>query len=243
MQRRSGQHNKYVSKEPRGENPRPACKMNIARFDQFNSDPVTVARRLLGQKLVRIIGNKRIAGIIVEVEAYLGAIDQAAHTFGGRRTPRNEAMYLAGGHAYVYFTYGMHHCMNIVCGEKDEGVAVLLRAIEPVEGIEQMRFRRPAAKNEFELCSGPARLTKALDIDLKLNSEDLRFSQRLFIERVRNRALPTTKIERGPRVGVGYAGLWATEPLRFWIRNSPHVSRPSRQSAPTATQPGKAGKM
>lgn len=198
----------------------------LQRFDQFDDDPVAVARRLLGQRLVRVHDGARLAGIIVEVEAYLGEKDAAAHTYRGRRTPRNEAMYLPGGHAYVYFTYGMHHCMNIVCGAENEGVAVLVRALEPVEGIDEMRPRRQAARNDLKLCAGPACLTRALAIDLKLNGEDLRISERLFIERQRRRSLPESMIERGPRVGVGYAGLWASEPLRFWIGGNLHVSRP-----------------
>lgn len=198
--------------------------MSGTRFDSFEHDPVTVAKRLLGQRLVRIMNGQRLAGDIVEVEAYLGAQDKAAHTFGGRRTARNEAMYLPGGHAYVYFTYGMHHCMNVVCGSRDHGVAVLLRALEPAEGVEQMYERRPAARRDTDLCSGPAKLTEALAIDLDLNGEDLRASGRLFIERRQSRALPARQIETGPRVGVDYAGRWADEPLRFWVAGNPHVS-------------------
>src|SRR5882672_5499226 len=103
------------------------------RFTSMEFDPITLARRLLGQQLVRVLKGQRLAGIIVETEAYLGAQDRAAHTWNGRRTPRNESMYLPGGHAYVYFTYGNHYCLNVVCGRKDEGVAVLIRALQPME--------------------------------------------------------------------------------------------------------------
>ena len=99
------------------------------RFDDFERDSATVARRLLGQRLVRIVDGQRLAGTIVEVEAYLGEVDRAAHSFGGRRTQRNESMYLAGGHAYVYFIYGMHFCMNVVCGRVDQPIAVLLLSL------------------------------------------------------------------------------------------------------------------
>jgi DNA-3-methyladenine glycosylase len=198
------------------------------RFTDFERDPVTVARRLLGQRLVRIVRGRRRAGLIVEVEAYLGAPDRAAHTWDGRRTPRNESMYLPGGHAYVYFTYGMHHCMNVVCGRRDEGVAVLLRAIEPTEGLDVMRARRAAARRPIDLCSGPARLTQALDIDRACDGLDLREGASLFIERTRRRALPTSRIGVGPRVGIGYAAEWAQAPLRFWVRDNPHVSRTRR---------------
>jgi DNA-3-methyladenine glycosylase len=194
------------------------------RFEGFDADPVTLARRLLGQRLVRVVGGIRLAGIIVETEAYLGAQDRAAHTFGGRRTPRNEAMYLEGGHAYVYFTYGMHHCLNVVCGRVDEGVAVLLRAVEPVEGVEAMRTWRKRAPTDRDLCAGPGRLCEALRIDRTLNGIDLRTSRDLFIEQVRSRAISSKLIGRSSRIGVSYAGEWAQRPLRFFIRGNPHVS-------------------
>ncbi len=193
----------------------------MVRFAAFSDDPVTVARNLLGQRLVRVEGGKRLAGIIVEVEAYLGARDRAAHTYGGRRTPRNESMYLRGGHVYVYFTYGMHHCMNVVCGEREEGVAVLLRAIEPTEGLDLMFDRRAAAKQPRDLCSGPAKLTRAFGIDRSQDGLDLRVSRELFIERRRGRAT----IASTPRIGVDYAGPWAKRRLRFLIRGNVHLSR------------------
>ncbi len=195
------------------------------RFTAFADDPITVARRLLGQRLVRVINRQRLAGTIVEVEAYLGAVDAAAHTYQGRRTKRNEAMYLPGGHAYVYFTYGMHHCLNVVCGKADEGVAVLLRAIEPTEGLARMYMNRPTAKREADLCSGPAKLTQALEIDRTLNGSDLRCDKSLFVERVRHRTLPQGRIVRTARIGVDYAQEWADRPLRFIIKGNSWVSR------------------
>ncbi len=193
----------------------------MRRFAAYSDDPVTVARNLLGQRLVRVEGGKRLAGIIVEVEAYLGARDRAAHTYGGRRTPRNESMYLGGGHVYVYFTYGLHHCMNVVCGEREEGVAVLLRAIEPTEGLDLMFDRRAAAKRPRDLCSGPAKLTRAFGIDRSQDGLDLRVSRELFIERRESRATITST----RRIGVDYAGAWAKRRLRFLIRGNDHLSR------------------
>lgn len=198
--------------------------MKEARFRPYDRDPVTMARQLLGQRLVRVIDGQRLAGTIVETEAYLGARDRAAHTFGGRRTPRNESMYREGGHAYVYFTYGMHHCLNVVCGEEGEGVAVLIRALEPVEGMDAMWLRRPRARLAADLCSGPGKVCQALGIDLRLNGVDLRTSEELFIERARSRAISGKLIGRTPRIGVGYAGEWSGRPLRFLIRGNPHVS-------------------
>ena len=194
------------------------------RFLRFDADPVTTARRLLGQRLVHVVGGERLAGEIVEVEAYLGPIDRAAHTFGGRRTARNESMWRGGGFAYVYFTYGMHHCMNVVCGGAESGAAVLLRALEPTEGIDSMRARRPAARRATDLCSGPGRLTQALAIDRARDGVDLRCDAALFIEETRRRPLPAARIESTARIGVDYAGAWARRRLRFLVRDNPHVS-------------------
>jgi len=194
------------------------------RFTEFAGDPVVVARRLLGQRLVRVVNGRRRAGLIVETEAYLGAKDRAAHTYNGRKTARNASMYLPGGHAYVYFTYGMHHCFNVVCGFSGEGVAVLIRAIEPTEGLTMMRRRREAARSDGELCRGPARLTHALAIDLTLDGENLLTSSSVFIERARRRALPAFRIVASPRVGVDYAGPWSRRLLRFFVCGNPFVS-------------------
>lgn len=205
----------------------------MPRFTAMGDDPVTVARRLLGQRLVRIFDDgTRLAGTIVEVEAYLGAEDRAAHTFGGRRTPRNESMYLPGGHAYIYFTYGMHHCLNVVCGKADEGVAVLLRAIEPTEGIDAMRRRRRRAKDIRNMCSGPGKLTQALNLDRRLDGVNLLVHPNLFIEELRSRILPTSAIVITPRIGLNpkptAAGECAKAPLRFFIRGNRYVSGPNR---------------
>jgi DNA-3-methyladenine glycosylase len=211
-----------------------------ARFVLFDSDPVATARRLLGQRLVHVVGGERFAGEIVEVEAYLGPIDRAAHTFGGRRTARNESMWRGGGHAYVYFTYGLHFCMNVVCGPEASGTAVLLRALEPTEGLDAMRARRPAARGPTDLCSGPAKLTQALGIDRTCDGLDLRASPRLFVEQVRSRALPAAAIGATPRIGVDYAGAWARRRLRFFLRGNPNVSdarltRPASGRSPRCT--------
>jgi len=200
--------------------------VSARRFLAFESDPVTTARQLLGQELVHVVGGRRLAGRIVEVEAYLGPVDRAAHTFGGRRTARNASMWAGGGHAYVYFTYGMHHCLNIVCGKEGAGTAVLLRALEPTEGLEQMFARRPAARRASELCSGPGRLTQALGIDLARDGSDLRSDSELWIEQLRSLPLPNARVAATRRIGVDYAGRWARRRLRFLIRGNSHVSRP-----------------
>jgi len=195
----------------------------------MSGDPITVARQLLGQQLVRVVHGARLAGTIVEVEAYLGAQDRAAHTFGGRRTPRNESMYLPGGHAYVYFTYGAHYCLNVVCGKKDEGVAVLIRALEPTEGMDLMFASRTKARSAADLCSGPGKLAQALQIDRRLDGIDLRVSPVLFIERVRRQPLPENSIVISKRIGLNpderRVGAWAERPLRFFLKDNLHVSR------------------
>jgi DNA-3-methyladenine glycosylase len=202
-----------------------SARPEAARFLRYAGDPVATARQLLGQRLVRVVDGRRASGLIVEVEAYLGPRDRAAHTWGGRRTARNESMWRGGGLAYVYFTYGMHYCMNVVCGPAGSGTAVLLRALEPTEGLDEMAGRRRAARRENDLCSGPARLAQALAIDRALDGSDLRTSSDLWIEQVRARPLPDDRIADGPRVGVAYAGSWASRRLRFWVRGNPHVSR------------------
>lgn len=205
---------------------------NAPLLTDYRHDPATMARRLLGQRLVRIVAGHRLAGTIVEAEAYLGAEDRAAHSFGGKRTARNESMYLAGGHAYVYMIYGIHHCLNVVCGEPDEGVAVLLRAIEPTEGIEWMsknrrgvNARSNAVWSETDLCSGPGKLAQALAIDRDLDGHDLRSGKRLFIEQTLTEPLSDARIVTRPRIGVDYAGPWASKPLRFLLDGSEFVSR------------------
>jgi DNA-3-methyladenine glycosylase len=190
-----------------------------------------LAPALLGQTLVRSLpGGVRLAGRIVETEAYLGVRDLAAHSAGGRRTARNEVMYGIPGLAYVYFTYGMHHCFNVVCGAVDEPVAVLIRAIEPREGVERMRALRAVragrAVSDREIASGPARLCQALAIDRTQNGLDLVTSNLLYIEKAPGCAVAGESVRRGPRVGVDYAGEWAAAPLRWRLDGNAHVSRP-----------------
>jgi DNA-3-methyladenine glycosylase len=199
----------------------------VERADRafFTRDPLSLARRLLGQRLVRMRRGRRTCGIIVETEAYLGIPDRAAHTHGGRRTERNRSMWATGGHAYVYFIYGMHCCMNVVAGLAEEPVAVLIRALQPDEGTARMYRRRRAARRDVDLCSGPGKLCQALAIDRRLDGVDLVSSNRLFVELLRQRQLPTRSITVGPRVGVDYAGEWAAKPLRFTIAGNPNVSR------------------
>jgi DNA-3-methyladenine glycosylase len=192
-----------------------------------------VAPDLLGRLLVRRLGRKLLVLRLVETEAYLGAPDRASHAAGGRRTPRNESLYLAGGHAYVYFVYGMHWCLNAVCGEADEGGAVLLRGGEPVQGEATMRARRGLADRvrPGDIAGGPAKLAQALGVDRALDGAALDGGD-LWI--AAGAPVGRRRVVRGPRIGVAYAGEAAMWPLRFAERDNLHVSRPRPSRPPRA---------
>src|SRR5215203_2552133 len=165
-------------------------------------DTLRIARDLLGKLLVVPTANgDRVSGMIVETEAYLGEVDKAAHTYGGRRTARNEITYAAGGRVYVFFVYGMYYQLNLVTGLADHPHVVLIRAVEPVEGIDIMRERRGEMK-DVNLTSGPGKLCIAFGIDRSLNGEDL-LGERIWTEEYRN--LKRTEFGVGPRVGIDYA--------------------------------------
>jgi len=176
--------------------------------DFYNRNTIQVAHELLGKFLVHHFNGEDRIGKIVEVEAYLGPQDLAAHTSKGL-TPRTRAMFGPPGHAYVYLIYGMHHCMNVVTEPEGTGTAVLLRALEPVANL-------PVS------ASGPGRLCKAMGIDKGHYGHDL-CSPTLFIADNPDPA-PIRIVER-PRIGVDYAGEWAAKPLRFYIEGSPYISR------------------
>ena len=181
-----------------------------------------VARALLGKTLVHDTPEGRTAGRIVEVEAYRGPADRAAHSSGGRRTARNEVMYGPPGHAYVYFIYGMYFCMNVVCQPAGVPEAVLLRALEPLEGVALMRQRRALPDGpEWRLCRGPGALCRALAVTRAENGADL---VRGALRIVDAPPVPAARVVRTPRIGVPYAGAHAALPWRFLVRDSPAVS-------------------
>jgi DNA-3-methyladenine glycosylase len=185
-------------------------------------DVLEVARDLLGKKLVvPSRTGPRVAGIIVETEAYRGPQDRASHAYGGRRTNRTETMYGIGGTAYVYFVYGMYNQFNVVTNVENTPHAVLVRALEPVEGLDIIKRRR-AGRSVYEWTSGPGRLCIALDIDRKLDKADL-LGDRVWLEE--GVAVSPRQIARGPRIGIDYAESWAKKPWRFWIKDDPFVSR------------------
>lgn len=177
----------------------------------FERSTDLVARELLGKVLVRKIGRKKLAGIIVETEAYIGPHDLACHASKGK-TQRSKVMFESAGTWYVYFIYGMYHCLNIVTEAKDYPSAVFIRALEPLENISRET-------------DGPAKLCRALKIDKNLNSASaVSKSSKLYIED-RKIAVPKNKIVSAKRIGVDYAGKWKDKPLRFYIKNNEFVSK------------------
>ncbi len=194
----------------------------------MRENTLQIARDLLGKLLVVSGGTgERVSGMIVETEAYLGEIDKAAHSFGGRRTKRNEITYAEGGHVYVFFVYGMYYQLNFVCGLIDKPHVVLIRAVEPVEGIEIMRRRR-GRMSDKNLTSGPGKLCIALGIDKSFNGEDL-LEDNIWVEEYKNFSMD--EIAAGKRIGIDYAEEFADEPWRFWIKDNAFVSKAPRNAA------------
>ena len=189
--------------------------------DFYRRSTLTVARELLGQRLVRVVGGQRLSGLIVEVEAYIGEDDAACHAARGR-TLRNEVMYGPPGHAYVYFIYGMHHCLNVVTEEDGFPAAVLIRALEPLEGLEIMRCHRPG-RPDGELTNGPAKLCQAMAIDRGFNGVDLCASGELLIEG--GRMVAPEEIRASPRIGIKANELARSAPWRFYLQGNDFVSR------------------
>lgn len=182
---------------------------------------IQVAKELLGKLIVRRYRGKTLVGKIVEVEAYRGSIDPASHAFLGK-TKRNEVMFLPGGHLYVYFTYGMHFCANVVTRKKGIGEAALIRAVEPVRGIEIMRRNRLVANSAVTgeaLTNGPARFCQAFGIGKKENGTDL-LSKTIFI--TRGEKMPASSIAASPRIGINVA---KQKRWRFFLKGNAWVSR------------------
>jgi DNA-3-methyladenine glycosylase len=178
---------------------------------------VLIAKELIGKVLVRKKGSKIYKGIIVETEAYTGSTDAAAHSYRGK-TERNKYMFSEGGVAYVYFTYGNHHCVNVVVEKEDISHAVLIRALEPVAGIEQMKKNR-GTDNIYNLASGPGKLTEALEIDLRQNGASLQGDELYITEPDEPRKI---KVVKSKRIGITKN---ADKLYRFYAADNPFVSR------------------
>ncbi|EMD9440491.1 DNA-3-methyladenine glycosylase [Burkholderia cepacia] len=191
----------------------PGAVLPRAFFDRTATD---VAPQLLNKILAAADGR---VGRIVEVEAYAGAIDPAAHTYRGK-TPRNATMFGPPGHLYVYFTYGMHWCCNCVCGPDGTGTGVLIRALEPVQGIERMRAARPPQTRDRDLCRGPARLTQAMGIGGAQDGVDLVAAREGFAI-VDDGTPPPANLAGGPRIGIR---VGMDFPWRWCVPGSRYVS-------------------
>jgi DNA-3-methyladenine glycosylase len=193
-----------------------ALKLTRAFYEQPTID---VAKQLLGKYLARKHPEGQTVGRIVETEAYIGPQDLACHASKGR-TARTEVMFGSAGHAYVYFIYGFYNMLNLVTEAKDYPAAVLIRAVEPVDGIELMKSRR-RLDNLRGLASGPGKLCQAFAVDRSLNGADL-FGDVLYVE---DRGEPAPKFSATARIGVDYAGKWKDKPYRFLVRHSEYVSK------------------
>jgi DNA-3-methyladenine glycosylase len=186
--------------------------MNILDRKFYRRDTLRVARALVGKKLVRQINDLDLAGMIVETEAYCGEADSACHAHRGK-TPRNAVMFGESGHAYVYFTYGMHYMLNLVTEEEENPCAVLVRAIQPINGIEEMEARRK--RKGADLTNGPAKLCQAFSIDKSLNGWDLTLGSKLWVEDYKK--IPAKSIIATPRIGIDYAHKKDRNALRRFL--------------------------
>ena len=186
----------------------------------YERSALDVARDLLGKVLVRRRNSLRLSGIIVETEAYDGPDDLACHASKGR-TARTEVMFGPPGFAYVYMIYGFYFCLNAVTCKQGFPAAVLIRALEPIEGVRSMRRLRSNPTRDTEIASGPGKLCMAMDIDKNLNGINLE-GKTLWVE---DRQIEPGSIRTSPRIGVDYAGEYKDKPWRFYIYENPHVSR------------------
>ncbi|MCS6991441.1 MAG: DNA-3-methyladenine glycosylase [Chitinophagales bacterium] len=195
----------------------------LPRSFYLHDDVVELARALLGKVLVTELEGKRTAGIITETEAYAGINDSASHAYQGRRTARNEVMYAIGGTAYVYINYGLHHLFNVVTNREEIPHAILIRSIEPLEGLDVMLERRGKQTLSYTLTTGPGSAARALGITKELNGADL-LGHLIWIED-RGISFSTRQIATSPRIGIDSCGKDRLKPYRFLVKDSPWVSR------------------
>lgn len=206
--------------------------MEKLQRDFYGRSSVEVAPELIGKYLVHIIDGVELIGKIVETEAYKGPSDKAAHSYNNRRTERNEVMYGPPGFSYVYIIYGRNNCMNVITAEVDVPEGILIRALEPVSGLEEMSLRRygksygELKKSEIMgLTSGPGKLCMALGITREHNGLDL-LGDELYILNPDNKE--DFEITSGPRINIGYAEEAVHFPWRFYVKGNPYVSKPNK---------------
>jgi DNA-3-methyladenine glycosylase len=198
-----------------------AIKLN---YDFYQQDALTVAKKLIGKMLVRKLPGIEISCKIVETEAYIGPEDKGCHAYQNKRTQRTEAMFSSGGHAYIYFIYGMYYCFNVVASVKDKPEAVLIRAAEPLAGIEIIRENRAiTSKKTADLTNGPGKLCQALAIDKKLNGYNLVTGDELYI--VAGNDEQESRITAAKRINIDYAEEYSEKLWRFYLHGNPFVSK------------------
>ncbi len=222
--------------------------MNLAKTPTYprlphpfyqTTDVVQISRDLLGKVLVTNFNGQYTAGRITETEAYRAPDDRACHAYGDRRTARTEVMFGEGGAAYVFLVYGIHHLFNVVTAPENQAHAVLIRAIEPLEGLYIMRERR-GGKNQslVQLTTGPGALCQALGITTRWTGQRLDDPESPIWIEDRGDMLPEDDIVAGKRIGVDYAGEHAEWPWRFWIKNTPFAKKPVKVKVPGRDMPG-----
>lgn len=202
--------------------------MNKLDRDFYLRDTLVAAKDLLGKQLVHETQDSKISVRIVETEAYVGPEDKGSHSYGGRRTNRNEVMYHLGGISYVYLIYGMYYCFNVVTEQSDKPAAVLVRAAEPIDGVEDMSqlrygmdFSSLSSKQKLGLCNGPGKLCMAMSIGKAENGLDL-CGSKLYICDVENESF---NIKTSRRINIDYAEEYAHKPWRFFIEGNKYVSK------------------
>jgi DNA-3-methyladenine glycosylase len=200
--------------------------MKLPETYYHSADVVALSRDLLGKYLFTCIDGITTGGYIVETEAYNGAIDKASHAYGNKQTPRTQTMFMQGGISYVYLCYGIHEMFNIVTSVEGQPHAILIRAINPTEGLELMQLRRNVPVVKPNITSGPGSVAKALGISRKINTLSLQ-SDVIWIED-RGLSYPDSEIMAGPRIGVSYAAEDALLPYRFYVKGNIYVSKPNK---------------
>ena len=198
--------------------------MRLSR-DFYMDNPRVVAKKLLGKELVRKVNGEIIVSRIVETEAYGGIEDKGSHAYGNKRTKRTEPMFHIGGTIYVYLIYGMYHLLNVVTGPVGDPNAVLIRAVEPVYGIDFIKGNRSIKSNKvYDLTNGPGKLTQGLAIDMDFNQKDLVSGDDLYI-RESSKAIKGNEIVQSPRVNIDYAKEYKDKPWRYFIAENSYVSK------------------
>ena len=195
----------------------------ILKQNFYRQDALTVAKELIGKRLVRKIGDEIIKSKIVETEAYMGPEDKASHAYGNKRTKRTETMFAEGGITYIYLIYGMYYCLNVVTERKGKPEAVLIRAVEPLSGMKTIENNRDIkSKKREDLTNGPGKLCQALEIDDFLNGNDLTTNKELYIEEEKDENI---EISKGKRINIDYAKEYKDKLWRFYLKGSSFLSK------------------